>query len=27
VPELDGMRGGGAFIGEVVEDGVATLTY
>lgn len=27
VPELDGIRGGGAFIGEVVEDGVATLTY
>ncbi|WP_018138577.1 MULTISPECIES: DsrE family protein [unclassified Thioalkalivibrio] len=27
IPELDGMRGGGAFIGEVVEDDVATLTY
>ncbi|WP_017941371.1 MULTISPECIES: DsrE family protein [unclassified Thioalkalivibrio] len=27
VPELDGMRGGAAFIGEVVEDDVATLTY
>lgn len=27
VPELDGIRGGGAFIGEVVEDNVATLTY
>ncbi|TVQ72379.1 MAG: peroxiredoxin [Chromatiaceae bacterium] len=27
IPELDGKRGGGAFIGEVVEDGVVTLTY
>ncbi|MEJ2632847.1 MAG: DsrE family protein [Acidihalobacter sp.] len=27
VPELDGVRGGGAFIGEVVEENVATLTY
>jgi predicted peroxiredoxin len=27
IPELDGMRGGGAFIGEVAEEGVATLTY
>lgn len=27
VPELDGVRGGGAFIGEVAEDHVATLTY
>lgn len=27
IPELDGMRGGGAFIGEVAEDNVATLTY
>lgn len=27
IPEMDGIRGGGAFIGEVVEDNVATLTY
>ncbi len=27
IEELDGVRGGGAFIGEVVEEGVATLTY
>ncbi|APZ43401.1 DsrE family protein [Acidihalobacter ferrooxydans] len=27
IAELDGVRGGGAFIGEVVEDNVATLTY
>ncbi|MGM0554686.1 MAG: DsrE family protein [Pseudomonadota bacterium] len=27
IPELDGMRGGAAFIGEAVEDGVTTLTY
>lgn len=27
VPELDGVRGGGAFIGEAVEDNVTTLTY
>ncbi|MCG5511569.1 DsrE family protein [Ectothiorhodospira shaposhnikovii] len=27
IPELDGRRGGGAFIGEAVEDGVVVLTY
>lgn len=27
VPEMDGVRGGGAFIGEVIEADVATLTY
>ncbi|OBS09023.1 DsrE family protein [Acidihalobacter prosperus] len=27
IPELDGARGGGAFIGEVAEEGVAVLTY
>ncbi|AOU99760.1 peroxiredoxin [Acidihalobacter yilgarnensis] len=27
IPEFDGARGGGAFIGEIVEDGVAVLTY
>ena len=27
IPELDGVRGGAAFIGEAVEDGVLTLTY
>lgn len=27
IPELDGVRGGGAFIGEVTEDGTVTLTY
>jgi uncharacterized protein len=27
IPELDGIRGGGAFIGEVIEDNVVTLTY
>ncbi|MFN4263790.1 MAG: DsrE family protein [Thioalkalivibrionaceae bacterium] len=27
VPELDGIRGGGAFIGEIVEDDVVVLTY
>lgn len=27
IPELDGVRGGAAFIGEVIEDNVVTLTY
>lgn len=27
IPELDGVVGGAAFIGEAVEDGVVTLTY
>lgn len=27
IPELDGVRGGAAFIGEAIEDGVVTLTY
>ncbi|SIT66640.1 hypothetical protein SAMN05216526_0655 [Ectothiorhodosinus mongolicus] len=27
IPELDGMRGGGAFIGDIVEEGVIALTY
>jgi len=27
IPELDGIRGGGAFVGEIVEDNVVTLTY
>ncbi|SEP61220.1 hypothetical protein SAMN05421693_10233 [Ectothiorhodospira magna] len=27
IPELDGKRGGAAFIGEAVEDGVVVLTY
>jgi hypothetical protein len=27
IPELDGAAGGAAFIGEVIEDDVATLTY
>ncbi|AHE97394.1 DsrE family protein [Thioalkalivibrio paradoxus] len=27
IPQLDGVRGGGAFIGEVIEDHVVTLTY
>lgn len=27
IPELDGVRGGAAFIGEAIEDGVLTLTY
>lgn len=27
IPELDGVRGGGAFIGEIIEDNVVTLTY
>ncbi|HEB59959.1 MAG TPA: peroxiredoxin [Gammaproteobacteria bacterium] len=27
IPELDGVRGGAAFIGEAVADGVLTLTY
>lgn len=27
IPELDGARGGGAFIGEIAEDSVAVLTY
>ncbi len=27
IPEMDGMRGGGGFIAEVVEPNVVTLTY
>ncbi len=27
IPELDGVAGGGAFIGEIIEDNVVTLTY
>ena len=27
IPELDGVRGGAAFIGEAIEEGVLTLTY
>lgn len=27
IPELDAVRGGGAFISATVEDGVVTLTY
>lgn len=27
IPELDGVVGGAAFIGEAIEDGVLTLTY
>lgn len=27
IPELDEIRGGGAFIGAAIEDGVVTLTY
>ena len=27
IPELDGIRGGGGFIGEIIEDNVVTLTY
>jgi predicted peroxiredoxin len=27
IPELDGVLGGAAFIGEAAEDGVITLTY
>ncbi len=27
IPELDGVRGGAAFIGEAIESGVLTLTY
>lgn len=27
IPELDGVRGGAAFIGAAAEDGVITLTY
>lgn len=27
IPELDGVLGGAAFIGEATEDGVITLTY
>ncbi len=27
IPELDGVRGGAAFIGAAIEDGVLTLTY
>lgn len=27
IPELDGVLGGAAFIGEAAEDGVVTLTY
>jgi predicted peroxiredoxin len=27
IPELDDVRGGGAFISSAVEDGVVTLTY
>ncbi|AGA35020.1 50S ribosomal protein L33 [Thioalkalivibrio nitratireducens DSM 14787] len=27
IPQLDGVHGGGTFIGEVIEDHVVTLTY
>jgi predicted peroxiredoxin len=27
IPELDGLRGGAAFISEAVQEGVVTLTY
>ncbi|MBS0003512.1 MAG: DsrE family protein [Thioalkalivibrio sp.] len=27
IPEMDGMRGGGGFIAEVIEPNVVTLTY
>jgi predicted peroxiredoxin len=27
IPEMDGVRGGAAFISEVIEDNVVTLTY